>query len=90
MSDCDTSTENGHNFCMIPYTGAYNLNEFIKIPKGIPGCSGTIDSVTGKDKPSCYVLANDPYGKITRLRGENDIINGKIISEYKIGEIIVL
>lgn len=72
--DCDTSTENGHNFCMIPYEGTYNTNEFVKVPKGIAGCSGTIDSITGIDKPSCYVLVNDNYGKITRLRGENDIL----------------
>ena len=85
MSDCDTSTENGHNFCIIPYTGGYNLNEFIKVPKGISGCSGTIDSITGKDKPSCYILANDPYGKITRIRGENDILKpGKSRAEIKI------
>ena len=48
--ECDTSTENGHNFCMIPFTGAYNPNiivaggidigEKIKIPRGVPGCLG--------------------------------------------------
>lgn len=82
--ECDTSTENGHNFCMIPFTGTYNPNiiipgigdvgEKIKIPQGMAGCSGTIDSITGQDKPSCYVLKNDPYGKVTRIRGEKEIL----------------
>lgn len=83
--ECDTSTENGHNFCMIPFTGSYNLNEFIKIPKGISGCSGTLNSISGNDEPRCYDLKPDPYGKITRIRGENEyLIPGRNLANLTI------
>ena len=83
--ECDTSTENGHNFCMIPFTGSYNLNEFIKVPKGISGCSGTLNSISGNDEPGCYDLKPDPYGKITRIRGENEyLIPGRNLANLTI------
>jgi hypothetical protein len=131
--ECDTSTENGHNFCMIPFTGSYNPNiivggidigekikiprgplncsgifnansgkedpncyfeepepdypgKFIKVPRGMPGCSGTLNSISGNDDPKCYTLKNDPYGKITRIRGENEyLIPGKNFANLTIG-----
>lgn len=83
--ECDTSIENGHNFCIIPFTGTYNTGEKIKIPIGMVGCSGTIDAITGQDKPSCYTLQNDPYGKITRIIGEYDVlIPGKNMAKLTI------
>jgi hypothetical protein len=68
--ECDTSTENGHNFCMIPFTGAYNPNiilpgigdvgEKIKIPKGMPGCLGILNEVTRVEDPKCYINEPEP------------------------------
>jgi hypothetical protein len=75
--ECDSSTLNGHYFCTIPYTGAYNLNEYIKIPKNIDGCSGALNAITGQEDSDCYTEFNDDFGKITRLRGESNLKNGK-------------
>jgi len=71
--DCDTSTLNGHYLCTIPYTGTYNLNEYIKVPKNIAGCSGPLNSVSGQDDIRCYTNFNDDFGKITRLQGETNL-----------------
>lgn len=74
--ECDTSISNGHQLCTIPYTGSYNLNEYIKVPKNISGCSGPLNSITGQDDTKCYTNFNDNFGKITRLSGENTLKNG--------------
>jgi hypothetical protein len=68
--ECDTSTENGHNFCMIPFTGAYNPNiilpgigdvgEKIKIPRGMPGCLGILNENTKVEDPKCYINEPEP------------------------------
>jgi len=69
--DCDTSTDNGHKFCSIPYTGTYNSNEYIRPYKG-GACTGCTD-------PSCYDDSNfcgkfnDPYGKITKLTNRDSL-----------------
>jgi hypothetical protein len=75
MSDCDTSTDNGHQICSIPYTGTYNTNEYIRIYKGSGDCTGCSDPTCYDNEGSCAKF-NDIYGKITRVRGEDSLING--------------
>lgn len=80
--DCDTSSGNGHKLCSIPYTGTYNTNEYIRQYIG-GACTGCVD-------PSCYENPlycskfNDPYGKITRIRGDTFLKSGKSKAEIYI------
>jgi hypothetical protein len=75
MSDCDTSTDNGHQICSIPYTGTYNINEYIRVYKGSGECTGCYDPSCYDNKSYCAKF-NDPYGKITRIREEDILKTG--------------
>ena len=69
--DCDTSSDNGHKFCSIPYTGTYNANEYIR-PYNGGACTGCTDPSCYDDPKLCGKF-NDTYGKITRLFNRDNL-----------------